>query len=157
MAMVNSQGLTEEQRYETIGRFNTAMIGNVPQEQTYINNTFQETSTNVHPQTIDTPKATATGPIVIPKGKSCKCIECKKIAYTVIRDVQDQMPSDMLRACFNPELPKDGELWGDTEGNVAIDCPLCKSEFTVWIKGEGSYSGTEDMPDDPLSDKLGGG
>ena len=141
MALVNSQNLNEEQRYETIGRFNTAMIGNVP----------RETSTNQVAQTVTTPKPTASGPVVIPKGKICKCTECKNVAYTVVRDVQDQMPPDMFRACFEPALPVDGELWGDQQGNVAIDCPLCKCEYTVWIKGEGSYSQTEDLADNFLS------
>jgi len=143
MALVNSQGLTDEQRFETIGRFNTAMLGGA--------STTSITSTNTQSQVVEAPKPTAQGPVVIAKGQACKCNECKKVAYTVVRDVQDQMPDEMFRNCFEPPLPKDGELWGDQQGNVAIDCPLCHSEFTVWIKGEGSYSGTQDMPDNFLS------
>lgn len=147
MALVNSQGLTDEQRYEVIGRFNTAMLGGQVTTNAQTQPVAPQPVMKVEPVVVPTPQ----GPVVIHKGQVCKCNDCEKVAYTVIRDVQDQMPDEMFRSCFDPTLPKDGELWGDQQGNVAIDCPLCHSEFTVWIKGEGSYQGTQDMPENFLS------
>lgn len=139
MALVNSQQLSEDQRYEIIGRFNTAMLSG--QTPSTVASTPAKTEIDY----------TLNNPIVIPSGNSCKCTECKKVAYTVIKNVHDKMPPALFRECFKPPLPEDGELWGDQQGNIAIDCPNCKSEFTVWIKGEGSYSMTQDLPDNFLS------
>jgi hypothetical protein len=81
--------------------------------------------------------------IVIRQGHVCSCVNCKVDVYQVISDVVDNMNTQDFMDCFEPMkegvpyLDKSVSIWADPGGNLAINCPLCKGNKTLWIKGLG--------------------
>ncbi len=88
---------------------------------------------------VEKPTTMPPGNILVPKGKICTCELCKAKAYEVIADVTDatNIPIKVFSECFNPPIDMNKGVWPDEYGNIAACCPVCKGEFTVWIKGKG--------------------
>lgn len=82
------------------------------------------------------------GAVIVPKGQQCTCGLCDKVVYNVIANVHEHTPKKQFVAAFQPvghapvlAMPLD--VWSDPYGNMAINCPLCKGDKTLWIKGKG--------------------
>src|SRR3990167_9980104 len=78
--------------------------------------------------------------VIAKKGLTCSCSSCQKLVYQITRDVTDPMPVSEFIEAFTP-LGHDGILSTKTElqnvnGNVSVNCPLCKSPFTVYLIGK---------------------
>ncbi len=82
------------------------------------------------------------GNVMIPTGFLCECDQCNVAVYRIISDVHENMNKKDFVACFKPlgnapELKMPLDTFADSNGNLAIDCPLCKGTKSLWIKGKG--------------------
>lgn len=154
LAIVDSQQFSDAQRYEIMGRFNSGILGG-----------------SASPPEISEPKHVAKvvvpateklepGKVIIEAGHACSCEICEKLIYTVTNDITETMKVTAFIAAFEsdkgvPKMTTDTDIWADPYGNLAVDCPLCKSRKTVWIKGIGDklFSDYPENSAPPLSDK----
>ena len=141
--IAQTTSLTTAQKYELIGRFSHGLLGG-------------EIPSAAVAQAPATPQP-AAGKIIIPADSECQCAKCSNIVYTTVTDVWDNMPTKAFLEAFMPaevgvpKLTRDVEIWADPGGNLAIDCPICGSENTLWIKGRGMDfkdipEGSQDTP-----------
>lgn len=128
--IVESQKLTDAQRHEIVGRFVSAVLSMNPEQK----------ASHVAPVP-EPPK----GSVIIPQGAVFTCTSCKQPTLETIAPVYQTMKLSEFRAAFRPELDVNNSVWADPEGNAAVNCPSCRGEKTVWIKGKvGVY---KEIPD----------
>lgn len=137
LTIVNAHKYSDSQKYEILGRFSSALLSSATPVAGA--NLTPRATTQAAPET---PKPVSSGPVIIPKGTTCTCEACKKPVYQVVNDVLETMTVNEFVAAFAPvngaaAMTRDTDMWGDLYGNIAVDCPLCKGRFTVWIKGKG--------------------
>lgn len=160
LSIVEAQPLTEAQRYEVMGRFNSGILGGTrppvsPAVSSGLSPDFPKT---VIKENVEAPLV--PGNVIIPKGHLCTCALCKKVAYITSRDITEVMKIPAFIASFTPQegsgpMTTATDIWADPYGNLAVDCPICKGRKTVWIKGKSEklfsdYPETDAMP---LSDR----
>lgn len=134
-----SMPLTENDRYEVIGRVAAGLMLEMPTTSTSTISTSKEASVaapNSSTQELE------PGPVMIPKGNQCACDACTKVSYILGAPVYENTKKKDFVAAFIPQngaptlvMPLD--TWADEYGNLAIDCPLCHGNKTLWIKGKG--------------------
>lgn len=142
------QQMNQAQRYEVLGRITAlVMAGTLP---------VTSVKTVAPAPPAETLPVKPSGKIMIPKGHECLCDSCNLVVYRISTDVYESMAKKDFVACFTPangapELKMPLDAWADVAGNLAIDCPLCKGEKSLWIKGKG------DLPyrDTPQGDNSG--
>jgi len=155
------QPMSQGQRYEVLGRITAlVMSGHAP----VVGSTKQD---NPPGYSIAVPPPAApmqpTGNVIINKGQECMCDLCQKVIYQIGIDVRENMNKKDFVACFLPQngapaLKMPLDTWADTAGNLAIDCPLCKGDKSLWIKGKGDlpYRDTPQRDDNGRTDTSGG-
>ena len=134
MAIVEAHGLDTDARTKFFTELTTRIYQPRPNEN----------RPPARPAPTPPPAMEPGGAIWIPEGGMCRCSACKKFVYKVIKNIPERVTNEMFRNSFQPingapELPEEPSLFGDNQGNLAIDCPLCKGTKTLWIRGEGSY------------------
>lgn len=140
------KAFTTAQKFEVLGRLvaGITMGPSVAPTATPVNQ--QQTPMATAP-TASTPPAAQpvkpSGKVMIPKGFICECDSCKEQVYEIETDVLETMGKKDFVAAFTPmsadvpELKMPLDTWSDHAGNMAINCPLCKGEKSLWIKGKG--------------------
>jgi hypothetical protein len=154
--VIRAQGLTQEQALQVGAK----IIGNLSSSEStkhspseaqtdkVLNNSESAPSSKAReddsPKKVDKPKR-----VIASAGELCTCTMCHKAPFKRTMDITDPMNrADFVRA-FTPQrevspmrVKDDGVFIGDNEvtvrnvdGNVAIDCPLCKGDKSVWIIG----------------------
>ena len=122
-----------------------------------VDNAVADSETKV----VETTK-TKPAKVIARKGETCFCTECKQGVYKRVKDVMDPMARDEFVTCFSPNGKAPAMVVADgtvkvgkkemtirnIDGNVAIDCPLCKSDKTLWIIGHPVDVCSEGVGDD---------
>lgn len=140
LTLTAAQNFSDSQKYEVIGRFTSGVMSSTGISQLGAIPAAPIAVSAPSPKVEPVPDVMPPGKIVIPKGKQCLCELCDELAYTVVQDVTDA-PGIKLAVFFNAFVPPIDSIkgvWPDEDGNVAACCPVCKADYSVWIKGHGA-------------------
>lgn len=85
------------------------------------------------------PRNDSTGRVLANKGTACLCSACRKVVYITNTDVVDGMKVKDFIAAYTPTdgmpaISKTAEI-ENFDGNIATDCPACKSAKKLFLTG----------------------
>lgn len=139
LTIINLETLSPQQRLDTLAAI---LKASPPQGQ--IMTTTLVAAPGVTIPVPEPKKYVDHGRQLLAKDVMVVCSSCGKSPYKTLSPLYEHMSSEELCSAFTPPLTPDTQLWGDPYGNVAIDCPLCQLQKTVWILGKGTFEGTQD-------------
>ena len=150
------QNMNQGQRYEVLGRITALVIADTSVTPVKTKESAPPTPVGNKSGNEAVSQVQPSGKVMIPKGFECTCDGCNLVVYRISTDVYENMAKKDFVAAFTPangapELKMPLDAWADSGVNLAIDCPLCKGDKSLWIKGKG------DLPyrDTPQGDNGG--